>query len=90
MTAMRINCPNCGMRDLREFSIKGADVSLYRPDADAVPEAWNDYIHLRENPAGPTRELWYHDYGCTGWLVVHRNTVTHEITDVVLASEARS
>ena len=46
---------------------------------------WDDYVHLRENPAGQTRDLWHHDAGCGAWLVVTRNTVTHAISDVVLA-----
>jgi heterotetrameric sarcosine oxidase delta subunit len=38
-----------------------------------------DYVYLRTNPAGPHRELWYHGSGCHGWLVVTRDTLTHEI-----------
>ena len=29
-----------------------------------------NYVYLRDNPAGPTRELWYHAAGCRAWLVV--------------------
>jgi len=36
-------------------------------------------LHLRVNPAGVTRDLWYHETGCGSWLMVTRNTVTHEI-----------
>ena len=84
---MRIPCPICGERDSREFTYKGAAVALARPEPDAGDEAWDDYLHLRDNPAGETRDLWYHGAGCTGWLVVTRNTVTHEITAAELASE---
>ncbi len=87
---MRINCPVCGERDRREFYYKGAAVALERPAPDAGEAAWDEYVHLRENPAGETRELWYHENGCNGWLVVTRNTVSHEISGVELASEARS
>jgi hypothetical protein len=38
-------------------------------------------------PGGPHRELWYHEQGCRSWLVVTRNTVTHEITKVELARD---
>ena len=85
---MRIPCPVCGDRDAREFTYKGAAVALARPAPDAGDAAWNDYIHLRENPAGVTRDLWYHGSGCTGWLVVTRNTVTHEVLGAEMASEA--
>jgi sarcosine oxidase subunit delta len=84
---MRIDCPHCGSRDLREFSYQGA--YLKRPDPKAGEAAWDDYVHLRENPAGPTRDLWYHEGGCGVWLVVSRNTLTHAITKVELASEAK-
>ena len=47
-----------------------------------------DHVHLRENAAGVLRELWQHTMGCGAWLVVTRNTITHEILDVVLAEEA--
>ena len=72
---MRINCPICGMRDMREFTYKGA--ALDRPAAEAGPEPWDDYVHLRENPAGPAHELWYHGAGCTAWIEVTRDTRTH-------------
>ena len=36
-------------------------------------------LYLRTNPAGVTRDLWYHEASCGLWLVVTRNTVTHEV-----------
>lgn len=83
---MRIDCPICGARDRREFHYKGAAVALARPEPDAGQAAWHDYLHLRDNPAGETRELWYHESGCSAWLVVRRNTATHEMLGVELAS----
>ncbi|MDA3887961.1 MAG: sarcosine oxidase subunit delta [Allgaiera sp.] len=79
---MRITCPHCGDRDRREFYYMGAEDYLHRPAEGAAPEAWNDYLHLRDNPAGVTRDLWYHEQGCSAWLLVTRNTVTHEILGV--------
>ena len=67
---MRIECPCCGARDVREFTYKGA--ALVRPDPEAGDAAWDGYVHLRDNVAGPTRELWYHETGCGAWLVVTR------------------
>ncbi len=84
---MRIPCPICGERDIREFTCKGAALALDRPDPEAGDDAWDAYLHLRENPAGETRELWYHGAGCTAWLVVTRNTVTHEALGAELAQE---
>lgn len=79
---MRLTCPHCGPRDRREFYYYGDAVWLDRPAADAAPEVWHDYIHLRDNPAGVTRDLWYHEQGCGAWLAVTRNTVTHAILAV--------
>ena len=36
-------------------------------------------------PAGWHKELWFHEAGDRSWLVVTRNTVTHEISSVELA-----
>ncbi len=71
---MRITCPLCGPRDRREFYYYGSDDYLNRPAEDAAPEAWDDYLHLRDNPAGITRDLWYHETGCASWLRDHAAT----------------
>jgi len=82
---MRITCPHCGPRDRREFTYQGA--ALTRPDAGADLAAWDDYLHLRDNPAGETVDRWYHD-PCGAWLDVRRNTVTHAVTGTALAGIA--
>lgn len=76
---MRITCPHCGPRDRREFTYYGAADYLARPSQDAEPEAWDAYLHLRENPAGVTKDLWYHDLGCSAWIEVTRDTVSHAV-----------
>jgi sarcosine oxidase subunit delta len=86
---MRITCPNCGERDRREFYYQGDAVALQRPDADARPEAWDDYLHNRDNTAGDTRDMWFHEAGCRAWLVVDRNTVTHAVHQVTLAEKVK-
>ncbi|WP_226779232.1 sarcosine oxidase subunit delta [Oceaniglobus trochenteri] len=82
---MRLTCPLCGERDLREFSYTGDAVLCERPAPEAGPEAWDAYLHLRENPAGVARDLWHHGAGCSAWLVVTRDTVTHAVIAVALA-----
>jgi len=64
-------------------------VALDRPAPDAGIEAWDDYVHLRENTAGWHKELWQHEAGCASWLVVERNLTTHEIRSVSLAQDAK-
>ena len=82
---MRITCPHCGERDAQEFAYLG-DATLLRPVTpvaqpidDKVLEVWNEYVHLRDNPAGEHKEHWYHQAGCRRWLVVTRDVRTHAI-----------
>lgn len=84
---MRLTCPLCGPRDRREFYYYGSDAYLNRPTPEATPAAWDDYLHLRDNPAGITRDLWYHETGCAQWLCVTRNTVTHEVLGSELVAD---
>ncbi len=84
---MRLPCPFCGPRDLREFAYLG-DATVTRPDP-AAPDAharFVDYVYLRDNPMGEHRERWYHAGGCRSWLVVTRDTKTHAIKGAVFAN----
>ncbi|MEM7429784.1 MAG: sarcosine oxidase subunit delta [Pseudomonadota bacterium] len=84
---MRITCPLCGERDYGEFSIYG-DASRQRPHNDNTdPETWYEYVFLRTNPKGRHQEYWQHIQGCRQWLVVDRDTVTHEVYNVSLARD---
>ncbi len=85
---VRIDCPYCGERGSEEFSYLG-DASPVRPDpANAqAAEKFAEYVYLRDNPRGPLRELWYHTAGCHHWLMVTRDTMTHEITRVEFARD---
>lgn len=86
---MRITCPHCGERDRREFYYVGDAQLINRPSPDAGEQVWNDYLHNRENPAGEVKDLWYHESGCAAWIVVTRNTVTHEVIATQLATDAK-
>ena len=86
---MIINHPLLGPRDAVEFYHLGAATLMDRPDwqsADAL-HIFCDYQFLRDNPAGLYRELWFHEQGDRSWLVVTRDTLTHEITEVRLARD---
>ncbi len=84
---MIINHPLLGPRDSAEFIYKGDAHLIHRPDweAEGALDAFTDYGYLRDNPAGLHRELWFHEQGDRSWLVVTRDTTTHEITSVELA-----
>ena len=75
---MRLPCPFCGERGIEEFAYIG-DAGRVRPSNDTGPAAWVDYVYLRDNPAGPHREFWYHASGCRQVLTIERDTRTHAI-----------
>jgi len=84
---MIIHHPLLGPRDAAEFVYLGDASLIDRPDWQA-PDAeaqFYEYVYLRDNPAGKHRELWFHEHGDRSWLVVTRNTLTHEIIGVELA-----
>jgi sarcosine oxidase subunit delta len=76
---LRIPCPYCGDRDHSEFSYGGPADVVYPDIASEDPEAWMRAVYHRDNPRGGQRELWHHVHGCRLWLVVWRDTLTHEI-----------
>ncbi|PWR19665.1 sarcosine oxidase subunit delta [Zavarzinia compransoris] len=85
---MRLPCPFCGPRDSAEFAYLG-DAAIARPDAAApdAPRLFYEATYLRDNPAGPHREHWYHAAGCRQWLVVTRDTTSHEILAAAFARQ---
>jgi len=86
---MIIAHPLLGPRDAAEFTYLGDAALLDRPDwqADDAAGEFHDYLYLRNNPAGLHRELWFHENGDRSWLVLTRDTTTHEIVNVELARD---
>ena len=86
---MIIDHPLLGPRDVCEFVYLGDATLVNRPDPKSKDsdELFYEYGYLRDNPAGNHQELWYHEYGDKSWLVVTRNTITHEILRVELAKD---
>ncbi len=85
---MLIKCPHCGTRPVEEFTFLG-DAKPVRPQSNdpAAMDQWFDYVYLRENPRGAFDEYAHHSGGCRAWLVVSRNTGTHEIHGTVTARD---
>lgn len=75
---IRINCPFCGERDHSEFTY-GGDGSIVYPALDAPAAEWVEAVFQRENIRGVQTETWHHVSGCRQWLLVERDTMTHEI-----------
>ena len=86
---MLIPHPLLGPRDSSEFTYLGDASLIDRPDwrAEDAVERFHDYLYLRDNPAGPHRELWFHEQGDRSWLVVTRDTTSHEILGAELARD---
>ena len=86
---MLINHPLLGPRAASEFVYLGDAALIHRSDgmAPGALEHFTQYTYLRDNPAGLHRELWYHEQGDRSWLVVTRDTISHEITAVELARD---
>ncbi len=78
---MLIPCPHCGPRAHVEFTYaRTLDAVL---PLDATPDEAARILFERENPRGPSKELWRHTHGCGSWLRLTRHTATHEISETV-------
>lgn len=86
---MLIPHPLLGPRDAQEFTYLGDASLIDRPDwqADDAARLFHDYLYLRDNPAGVHKELWFHEQGDRSWLVVTRDTRSHEIISAELARD---
>ena len=85
---MLITCPHCGTRPVEEFTFLG-DAKPLRPASNdpATMDQWFDYVYLRDNPKGRFDEFAHHSGGCRSWLVVTRDTDTHEVFGTVTARD---
>ncbi|NKL21269.1 sarcosine oxidase subunit delta [Rhizobium leguminosarum] len=72
-------CPFCGLRSETEFHFAG-DAGNDRPQGfDAVTaERWSDYLHNRNNPRGPSNEIWIH-LTCSEAFRMERDTTHHGV-----------
>ena len=80
---MRLPCPFCGLRDEAEFTYEG-DASAVWPALDAPEADWVEAVYMRDQPRGPTRELWRHAFGCRSFVAIERDNVTHEVFGAAL------
>jgi heterotetrameric sarcosine oxidase delta subunit len=84
---LTLDCPICGIRDETEFTY-GGDATVTRPPMDeGASQAWLNFVFMRTNPRGPHREYWHHVQGCRQWLMLERDTLTHDQGACVLARD---
>lgn len=80
-----IRCPYC-LEDRVEDELEyGGEADILRPTPPdgAADDAWTDYLYMRTNTKGLHREQWCCRAGCGQWFKVARDTVSHEIVEVV-------
>ena len=53
-------------------------------------DQWMDYVYLRDNPRGNSVEYVHHSGGCRAWLIVTRNTDTHEVNSAIAAKTMKA
>jgi heterotetrameric sarcosine oxidase delta subunit len=76
-----ITCPHCGPRAQAEFVFERPLESIVTPN-ETLPDLVRK-LYTRDNPRGPSWELWRHTYGCQAWLKLHRDTQSHVIHAVL-------
>jgi methylglutamate dehydrogenase subunit B len=85
---MLVPCPHCGIRPVEEFTFLG-DAKPVRPNSTdgSAMEQWYDYVYLRDNPRGAFEDYVHHSGGCRQWMVLKRDTETHDVGTSVPARE---
>jgi sarcosine oxidase, subunit delta len=83
-----IRCPYCLEQRTEEELTYGGEAGVERPAPDKASDVqWTDYLFMRMNPKGLHREQWCCSAGCGQWFKVIRQTVTHEVTEVLRFDE---
>jgi sarcosine oxidase subunit delta len=71
--SFRLTCPNCGKRNVTDFTYGGEYQQRPNPDADIL--AWTKFVYLKDNIKGLQVEWWYCRSGCQRWFLCERDTV---------------
>ena len=72
-----IPCPHCGPRAEIEFRYGGEAHRLRATEVD--DDAWNAYLHGRDNTRGWHAERWRHIHGCGEFFNLVRDTASDRI-----------
>ena len=76
---MLIPCPFCGPRNEDEFTCWSEVVHRPADPSSLSDSQWADFVYKHRNPKGRAREQWWHARGCRRWILVERDTLTHDI-----------
>jgi sarcosine oxidase, subunit delta len=83
-----VSCPNCGRREVAEFSFGGESNKRPAPDGSTTDLA--RYLFFKKNIAGPQVEWWYHRDGCQQWFLARRDTRDNQIQETFWPEERAS
>jgi sarcosine oxidase subunit delta len=80
-----IRCPYCHEDRTEEELRFGGEAEIVRPNPpeEASDAAWTEYLYFRNNPKGLHQEHWCCATGCGQWFKVARDTVSHDVLEVV-------
>jgi|ERR1700733_9418935 len=84
-----IRCPYCNEQRTEEELTYGGEAGVIRPiePASASDTQWTEYLFMRSNLKGPLLEQWCCGLGCGQWFKVRRDSVTHQIQQVLRFDE---
>ena len=80
-----IRCPYCNELRHEDELEYGGEAEIVRPShpESVGDEAWADYLYMRTNTKGRHYEQWCCRAGCGQWFKVARDTVSHEVYEVL-------
>jgi sarcosine oxidase, subunit delta len=84
-----IRCPYCHEQRTEEELTYGGEADIVRPpEPESVSDLqWTEYLFMRSNLKGLLAEQWCCALGCGQWFKVRRDSVTHEIHEVLRFDE---
>ena len=85
---LTLTCPHCGLSVEETELAPGGEAHLKREGPGSDPEAFEEYLFMRENNKGPHLERWRHAYGCGKWFIAARDTATLQVLGTYPAQTA--
>jgi len=74
-----VSCPDCGRREVGEFSFGGESNKRVGPGSTTAELA--RYLFFKKNVTGTQVEWWFHRDGCQQWFLARRDTRTNQIEE---------
>lgn len=80
-----VRCPYCSeLRHEGELEHGGEAETVRPPEPEQESDkAWVDYLFMCQNTKGVLLEQWCCRGGCQQWFKVARDTVSHEVKEIV-------